>query len=258
VINGYRVAAIVVLHFGADYLRYAMRSVADVVDAYIFMYSPAPSHGHDSTLACPETQQHLAAVALETLKELNRPGEWHTGHWNSEGAQFQEGISHTDAEIIVKLDCDEAWSPGLLASAITQGLERGKHEMRVALWHYWRSFHRAFTHDPAAPGRIYFRMFPRTEGSESTYNKPDDCPDDFTIHHFGYAMSAELTNYKMSIHGHKSQFKMPWQQWVNEVFLPNRQTDVHPCGSEYWMQTEDVTPPEFLRDHPFAALDVIP
>lgn len=257
-INGHRVAAIVVLHFGADYLADAMRSVADVVDEYIVVYSPVASHGHDSAIACPETFEQLRTVAHDAIVEIDKPLRWFTGYWNSEGDQFQYGCAHTGADIIVKLDCDELWSPGLLAAAIEQGLERGKHEMRVALWHYWRSFHKAFTHDPAAPGRIYFRMFPREDGSESTYNRPTDCPESFTIHHFGYCMNAELTRYKMSIHGHKSQFKIPWEQWYQDVYLTNRQTDVHPCGSDYWMQTEDVEVPEFLQGHKYAGLEVIP
>ncbi len=253
-INGHRVAAVMCLHFGADYLAYAMRSVADVVDEYHIMYSPVASHGHASPVPCPETFDQLRDVAQLAIAEINKPLRWYTGYWNSEGDQFKEGMSRTDASIVIKLDADELWSPNLLMSAVLQGFMNQKREMRLSLHHYWRSFHRAFTHDPAAPGRIYFRQF--TDGAD-TYHKPAGYPDSFTIHHFGYALPVDLMRYKVQSHGHLPQFRHD-VDWINQVYATNRQTDCHPVGSEYWMQTEVVTPPEFLRDHPYFKLELIP
>jgi hypothetical protein len=257
-INNRRVAAVICLHFGADYLSYAMRSVSDVVDEYYIQYSPTACHGHYSPVPCPETQAQLEAVVREAITEINKPLYWHTGWWHSEGDQFKEAMQRSGADIVVKLDADELWYPGLLQDAIEQGLHNEKYEMRLSLWHYWRSFHKAFTHDPAAPGRIYFRMFPGN--AADTYHRPLPNHEFYgraTIHHFGYALPVDLMRYKVQSHGHKNQFRQDCD-WINDVYAANRQTDCHPVGSEYWMQTEDVTPPEFLQGHPFAGLEVIP
>jgi hypothetical protein len=253
-INGHKVAAIICLHFGADYIAHAMHRVADVVDDYYVQYSPVASHGHASPVPCPETYEQLSGVVRSAIEQINKPLYWHTGYWNSEGDQFKEAMRRSDADIVVKLDADELWSPGLLAAVIEQGIERNVYEMRVPLWHYWRSFHKAFTHDPAAPGRVYLRMI---RDGASTFNKPADMPEDFTIHHFGYALPVALMRYKVQSHGHMNQFRRDCD-WINDVYAANRQQDCHPVGSEYWMQTEDVTPPEFLHDHPFYGLEVIP
>lgn len=248
-IHNRRVAAIICLHFGLPYIEYAMRSVLDVVDQYIIMYSPVANHGvYKPGLACPETRDELADVAFSVAPECTR---WfgHDG-WHGEGEQFKAGWAYTDADVIVKLDADELWPPGLLADAIAYGIEQQAREIRVPLVHYWRSFHKAFTHDPAAPGRIYLREF--TSG-ETTYTPPETMG---RIHHFGYAMPLDLMRYKWQTHGHSPEFRRD-VNWFDDIYAANRQYGCHPIGSDAWMQTEDVTPPSFLLDHPFARLSVI-
>ena len=61
--------------------------------------------------------------------------------------------------------------------------------------------------------------------------------------------------YKMATHGHSREFINP--NWFEEVYATNRQTDCHPCGHSYWQTVEDITPPDFLLDHPYAQLSVI-
>lgn len=245
-----RIAAVICLHFGADYLPYAMRSVADVVDEIFIMYSPVPNHGvFETPIPCPETKDMLwdAADSVSGQFEVFRWFDY--AHWRSEGEQFKAAWPHTDADVIVKLDADELWSPGLLADAIAYGITQQAREIRVPLVHYWRSFHKGFTGDPAAPGRIYLRDF---ESGETTYAPPDAMG---RIHHMGYAFPVELMRYKMGIHGHRPEFTNP--NWLDEVYIANRQTDCHPIGSDSWMQVEDITPPAFLMDHPFAKLSLI-
>lgn len=247
-INGLSVAAVICLHFGKSYLSYAMRSVADVVDEYLVMYSPVPNHGvFDTAHPCPETREQL----MDALYwEDHQQAHWYeSSSWRSEGEQFQSAWQYTSADVIVKLDADEVWHPGLLRDAAQYGIEQGAREIRLPLRHYWRSFHKAFTHDPAAPGRIYIRSL---HGETVTFDTPDNA---YRIHHFGYAMPVDVTRYKMGIHGHKPEFTNP--NWFENVFLTNRQVDCHPIGSDYWMQAEAVEPPAFMSDHPFYDLEVI-
>lgn len=247
-INGLRVAAVMPLHFGLAYVPYAMRSVADVVDEYLIMYSPVPNHGtYSSPIPCPETRDMLMEAAYLAAPDKTRWFEW--DGWKSEGEQFKSGWQYTDADVIVKLDCDEIWHPSLLSDAVKFANKYHAPEIRVPLRHYWRSFRKAFTNDPAAPGRIYLRQ--NTGSHDLTFFHADP----YRIHHMGYALPVEITRYKMGIHGHLREFKNP--NWFNEVWLANRQTDCHPIGSDYWMETETVDVPEFMQDHPFANLEVI-
>ena len=72
-INGLRVAAVMPLHFGVDFLPYAIRSVADVVDEFLIMYSPVPNHGtYSSPLRNPETRDQLMAAAYSVAPDKTR------------------------------------------------------------------------------------------------------------------------------------------------------------------------------------------
>lgn len=248
-INNRTVCAIVCLHFGKDYLSYAMRSVLPVVDQFVIAYSPVPNHGHfDTSVPCPDTREDLFSAA----ESVGVDTTWieHDG-WRSEGEQFKTGWTYTDADVIVKLDADEIWTPKLLESAIAYGLYMGVHEVRVPLVHAWRSLYRGFAHDPAAPGRIYLR---ENKTGETTF-APNDLA--YRIFHAGYALPVDLMRYKERTHGHKAEWRRD-VDWINDVYAANRQYDCHPVGSDYWQTVEDITPPDILKNHPFAQLEVIP
>lgn len=248
-IHNRRVAAIICLHFGKDFIAHAMRSVADVADEYIVQYSPIANHGvYNPALVCPETREELQEIAFDTIPYPRL--RWFTyDQWYGEGVQFSAAWPHTTADVIVKLDADELWSPGLLSDAIAHGIEQQTREIRVPLRHYWRSFYKAFTGDPAAPGRIYLREFETGETTYTPYYERD------RIHHFGYAQTLDLMRYKMATHGHSREFTNP--NWFEEVYAANRQYNCHPCEHSYWMTPDDVVPPSFLLNHPFAKLSVI-
>lgn len=248
-IDNRRVAAVICLHFGADFLPYAMRSLADVVDEFLVMYSPVANHGvYNPSLTCPESRDTLLEAAFATAPDRTR---WFDcSSWNSEGEQFKSAWPHTEADVIVKLDADEIWSPRLLEYAVGYGRLQEVREIRVSLVHYWRSFHKAFTHDPAAPGRIYLREF---AGGETTYVPPNE---QGRIHHFGYCQNIRLMEYKIKTHGHSREFRKD-VDWFKDVYLANRQYDCHPIGSEYWMTPVDVIPPDFILDHPYANLALV-
>lgn len=248
-IHNRTVAAVICLHFGLPYLSDAMRSLLDVVDSFFIMYSPVANHGVSSNgLVCPESREDLLEAAYSAAPEKTRWFDY--DGWHGEGEQFKAAWPHTDADVIVKLDADELWSPGLLADAIAHGIEQQAREIRVPLRHYWRSFYKAFTGDPAAPGRIYLREFEAGETTFSPYYERD------RIHHMGYALPVDLMRYKWQTHGHRPEFRRDCD-WFRDVYATNRQTDCHPIGSDSWMQTEDVVPPSFLLNHPFARLSVI-
>lgn len=253
-INGLKVATITPLHYGSAYLGYAIRSTQDIADINLVMYSPHPSHGTAHTdIPCPDTMDDLLASVYDAGivdDPMNRV-RWytHTG-WNNEGEQFNHGWQYTDADVIVKLDVDEIWDTGLLADVIQHAIKENAYETRVLLRHYWRSFYRAFTEDPAAPGRVYIRALAKRE---TTYPSEANA---HRIHHFGYSQTLDIVRYKMSIHGHRGELRRD-VNWFEDVYAANRQTDCHPIGMESWSNPAHVTPPDFMMDHPYAQLEII-
>lgn len=249
-IDNRTVTAVICLHFGKDYLPWAMRSVESIVDEYIVCYSPVANHGvYNPALSCPETQEMLREIAF-SVAPWPRTRWFDYAQWYGEGAQFKTGFEASASDVVMKLDADEIWAPGLLEEAIRHGIDQQSREIRVPLVHYWRSFRKGFTHDPAAPGRIYLREF---ESGETTYTPPEARG---RIQHFGYALPVDLMRYKWQTHGHAPEFR--WDvNWFDDIYAANRQTDCHPVGSEYWMAVEDIATPDFLMDHPYAQLEVI-
>jgi hypothetical protein len=248
-----KVVSYTALHYGLDYLEYAIRSVIDHVDEHHVIYTPIGSHGHRTDRACPDSRDDLYAAALRGAGDKLR---WHEGTWPYEGAQRESIHQYApDADVILVVDADEVWQEKLVKRIIEHSgsvvYTMPKRAIRLPMIHYWRSFQKAILHDPAYPVRV---IYPRIKDGE-------DCWTGWgLINHLGYAIRSELCEYKQHTHGHK----MEWRRdvdWFNDKFLANAQADTHPVGSEYW-NPETVNPwdylPEFMRSHPYADMDVIP
>lgn len=248
-----KVIAYTALHYGRDYLAYAIRSVIDAIDEYHVLYTSEGSHGHRSGARCPETRGELQAIARAVAGDKLH---WHDGHWTQEGQQ-RDAIFQIvpNADVILVLDADEIW-PAKLVEMAVQMIKDGHgwlevcSRVRVPMIHYWRSMHRAVLHDPAYPVRI---LMPKQYNAEATLSTP------YRINHFGYAQRPEIVEYKLKVHGHKNEFRHD-VDWFQDVFMANRQTDCHPVGSEYW-NPEPVNPldylPEWMHEHPYYGLEVI-
>ncbi|HXX94222.1 MAG TPA: hypothetical protein VEN81_11355, partial [Planctomycetota bacterium] len=105
--------AYVALHYGKDFLAWAIRSVQDAVDEIHILYAEKPSFGRPATCACPDSEDELRT---EAHRFLTKPLHWHRGSWPGEAAHRQEiiGIAR-DREVdrILVLDADEVWPEGL-------------------------------------------------------------------------------------------------------------------------------------------------
>jgi hypothetical protein len=245
-----KVIAYTALHYGREFLPWAIRSIIDDVEEYHVLYSPVGSHSVRTDVPCPETRDELFRIAHTEAGDKLR---WTDGDWRFEGQQRDTIYRLTDADVIVTLDADEVWSPGLLRAILKYGEHATVSDLRVPFWHYWRSLKRVIKHDPAFPVRV--RFLPLQKGV-TTFQRAPWNTDSFRIHHFGYAISPALMQYKWKIHGHINELRKDCD-WFNDVYMANRQFDCHPVGSEWW-NPEVCDVPEFLRDHPYANLEVIP
>lgn len=258
-----KVVSYTALLYGVDYLEYAIRSVIDAVDEHHILYTPVGSHGSRTSVPCPDTRDELIAIAQAAAGDKLR---WHDGAWDYEGQQ-RDSISQyvPDADVILVVDADEVWSDSLawrvayyyrhlseVNNAATAYHMVHPRRMRIPIVHYWRSFYRCVLHDPAYPERA---IYPSESGEVDTFQAIRG------IHHFGYAQRSEIVEYKQLTHGHRAQWRQDCD-WFHDKFMANAQIDCHPVGSEYW-NPEPVDPfalglPEFMREHPFAKLEVIP
>ncbi|MBZ0097988.1 MAG: hypothetical protein K8F30_02840 [Taibaiella sp.] len=246
------------LHYGADYLEYALRSIVDYVDVLHVVYTPQPSHGTGTTLTCPDTYEKLAAITTGVSYKVH----WHSGVYRSE-SEHRAQIYKLEpaADVIVVVDSDEIWSKLAIWNAIEQSHDiKDFNHIRIPMWHYWRSFKRGFMNDPANPIRIILPKNPQRDRSLIDIHHANKFrAGPVVMHHFGYAQRSDIVRYKMQIHGHIGEFRRD-VNWFNDVFMANRQVDCHPVGSEYWNAEPipDSALPAILDNHPYRHLELIP
>jgi hypothetical protein len=238
------------LHYGVDYLRYAVRSVAPLVDKHIILYTPQPSYGHATRLKCPENERQLRA----SVADFDHV-EWHTGTWHNESEHRSAVMEFLPRNtwLLVPIDADELWDSAMLQRCVTeiQGKNPGQ---RCRRWrvhgfvHYWKSFHYVCT-DNMAPVRFI------------DLRATDDSVADIRggVRHFGYAQRNKLMEYKWAIHGHKNELRKDYD-WL-EMYKNWRPgvNDVHPTCVGIWNPREwgKDTWLDLMRVHPFAELQLI-
>jgi hypothetical protein len=234
------------LHYGKPYMASAIRSVIDAVDEFHIIYSDVGSHGHQSDMACPDTRDELLEIALSAGSKLR----WHEGRYQHEGFQ-RDAIFNLapDADIVLVVDSDEVYPEGMAAEAISLAANSGCRVHRLPFVHFWRSFYRCVLHDPAYPTRV---INTRNASGETTLQvRP--------VAHLGYAIPVELCRYKLTTHGHHNEFRHD-VDWLNDVYIANRQHDCHVVGSDYW-NPETVNPldymPSWMSEHPYYGKAVI-
>lgn len=245
------------LAYGSPYLAWAIRSIIDHVDEYYVLYSADGSHSHKSTMPLPDCENRDNLHKLATLA-AGAKLRWVDGDWTQEGQQ-RDSIHAIapDADVVLVLDYDEIWPEAvvkkvkLFAESVTY--TEPHRFIRLPIVHFWRSFRRCVTGDPAFPVRV---IFPGIVSGESTWNA---IYARGSIAHLGYAIPDYLMAYKRGIHGHKAEFRTDID-WHTERWQANAQADCHPVGSEFW-NPETVNPmdymPEFMRYHPYFSKDVI-
>jgi hypothetical protein len=237
------------LHYGRDYLGYAIKSIIDYVDEYWVLYSPEGSHGYRTSATCPDSRDDLLWIAQQVAGNKLR---WIDGIWQHEGQQRDSIIEYCpDADAIIVLDADEIWPKPLIRDIVIYAKHATHREYRVPIIHYWRSFYRAVLFDPAYPTRL---ILPRIMNGIDTFTTSG-----WHINHMGYAQRPEIVRYKQLTHGHRNEWRTDCN-WFEDTFMANAQVDCHPVGSEHW-NPESVDPwrymPEFMRSHPYAQMEVI-
>jgi hypothetical protein len=236
------------LHYGKEYLAWAVRSVQESVDQFHVLYTERPSYGHPTNMTCPDSEEELFA---EAHRFSSIPIVWHRGHWTSEGDHrnaIYKVAETVGASQVLVVDADEIWQPGQVEKAfvMADGIKSWSGTCGVNMVHLWRSFNWVNV-DHWMPIRVLNVGYSGPQGFLSGLNP---------VIHAGYAQSVALTRYKWSCHGHQAELR---PNWLEEKFIGWKpgDKDVHPTTIDIWNPERrgfEIAP---LHDHPYARTEVI-
>lgn len=240
-----------IIHYGADYLSYALRSVYDVVDHLHVIYTPHPTHGHRTDAEPPDTRQQLidAAFAHDPTDKISWYDTKGTRHEGQQRDTAVEICKRAGADMVLVLDYDEVWHSDVLARSLEYVWEQDSaRNWLINFTHLWRSFDWC-CRDAMMPVRILDLRY---------WNDTKHIPKEFgPIYHFGYAVRDEVMQYKWRIHGHKGEMRPGWldDQWA--AWPPV--ADCHPTCDDTWTPEpfDKGLLPTVMRQHPFYELERI-
>lgn len=241
------IVAFTTLLYGSDYLAWVLDSVRSYVDKVVVLYSPTPSEGYNGTsLVCPDDRETLYNIAVNSAGDKL--------DWRGASVKTWQAVAelYPQADMILELDSDEIIHQDLidyLMMAYTRNLLTKKH-YRLPFVHYWRSF-KYVCSDVGWPVRL---TLPKATNDEVGFIDAERGH----IHHFGYAKTLPMMQYKMATSAHRGEWR---PEWWKQTFLayPERLTDLHPVIRDFW-NAQIVHPgslPRSLRYHPYYGLDKI-
>ncbi len=252
-----RVMSYSIVHYGKDFLPYALKSVYPFVEKSYVLYTSHPSHGHSSELINPESRDEImASIPADQWGKLTWVDT--DGFWN-EGPQRDYAVktlTEAGADIILVTDYDEIHYPDVLEKMLKEVWDRNiSRNWLCNMVHFWKSFNFACL-DDGWP----VRLIDTRHRTGTNYISPTDFGK---ILHFGYAIKNETMRYKLSLHGHKDELRPNWyeEKWL--AWPPPK--DCHPTngikqdGTGWWdpVPFDKALLPEFMRRHPFYNLDKI-
>lgn len=239
-----KVLAYYPLHYGAEFLEASIQSIYSQVEKIIILYSPTPSFGFHTDNRCPESEQQLKDIALKFDKV-----QWITMSAGDEHQHRSAIWQHAEGyDLLLAVDADEVWLPESLKESLETAYngEFGRYNI-LGFIHFWKS-PSYIVADSFAPGRIYNLKNDRSKET-AIWGK---------VYHFGYCQSQEIIDYKMSIHGHRSEIRREWRDlYIN--WTPESK-DLHPTSYGVWPQAMPFDKnqlPEILKNHPNFNKEVI-
>jgi hypothetical protein len=259
-----KVHSLTILHYGKDYLSYALRSVYHSVDQCHIFYTPTPSHGHSTNIPPIETKEELMQAAYaydpdDKIKWYDMIGVTHEGPQRDMALQTVEAAG---AEIVLVVDYDEVW-PQDAKRILDLNFSSARNHL-INMVHFWRSFNWACK-DDGWPVRIIDLRYQNGTNYIS--------PDLVQVFHFGYAVTNRVMRYKWKIHGHKNELRVGWLDNIWSYWppvYPDADGTVqypgdypfccHPTNEDLFWEPEPFDKnklPEFMQSHPFWGMDKI-
>lgn len=229
------------LHYGAEYLWYAIKAVEEIVDRHYILYTQKPSYGHRTEMPLPEGE---SKEILQCLAGQFDHVEWIEGKWTNETTHRGaiNGVLRDSDDYLLPIDADEVWYPSSLLVALEAAEKRNNRV--TGFLHFWRSFSWV-CRDAMAPVRV---INLRAQGDGYLDGK---------VCHFGYAQNPGVMAYKWAIHGHWAELRPDW--WPKFSSWRPGVDDVHPTCEGIWNPSafDPLTLPEVMLGHPYFGLELI-
>lgn len=246
-----KTAAYIALHYGKDYLEYSLKSVYKSVDEIYVLYTPFPSHGTGTHMKCPDSKDELFNILKKV--DVDDKINIYQGNWPKENGQrnYAHAIAKSRGiDVLVVLDFDEVWRPGVLEELMKEVYDRKAWKCLVWMRHLWRSFN-YICDDGMRQERLHYLG---DDKQDMIYaSQPIN-----QVWHFGYARTVQDVEYKIAIHGHKSEINN--NSWVHNKYAPFPPVqDVHPTCVNTWnpIPFDRNELPEIMRSHPYWDKEVI-
>ncbi len=250
-----KIHSLTILHYGKDYLSYALRSVYHSVDKCHIFYTANPSHGHQTNFPPIETKEELmdAAFAYDPDNKVI----WHDMlNVFNEGTQRDLAllaVRDAGAELVLVVDYDEIWPTSKVDEILSLEFPPVRNHL-INMIHFWRSFDWA-CYDNGWPVRLIDLRY-----AEGTHYLPQEV---VRVFHFGYATTNSVMDYKWQIHGHKNELRPNWFSTYWSAWPPVE--NCHPTngrnknGEAFWKPEpfDKEQLPDFMHMHPFWGLEKI-
>lgn len=252
--------ACLAVHFGKEYLAWAVRGMQDAVDEVHIFYAAEPSYGYRVAGAvCPDSEEELER---EARRFLTKPLFWHRVSGTTNEGMHRDLMTaearRRGAEAYVVADADEVWD----GAALKVAFDAVHDANRAGRWlthfaNFWQSFAWEL-HDSFKPIRIVDLRQPLTVDAYLDFPVMQPWP----VFHFGYAQSMATMRYKFTCHSHSHEL-IPG--WLDKTYVPWQPGDrnLHPSAPTVWEQAYPTDPRilakvrELLHDHPYLDVPLI-
>lgn len=238
-----RVLGFTSILYGKEYLKESLLSIRDHVDKMVVAYTYNPSHGHATSIPCPESVDEIHAICTEVLgSKLIWDEKQSYGAENQHRAvarKYSDGY-----DLILTIDADEVFEPSEVQTALQYAYNGKARRYGIKGYlNFWRSFDWVCT-DGFRPIRI--------ENLNVHNNEQDlECP--LTIYHFSTAQREEITRYKYTAFGHANELRPNWLEDIFYKWTPDAPfDDVHCVAFGIWnpVRFDKSTLPDILKQHP--------
>lgn len=251
------------VHFGLDYLEWAVRSVKDGVDQIHILYADKPSYGYSVPGAvCPDSEEELRAAAARGAGSTRL--EWHhikdtrtEGEHKNNAYRISQALG---AEAFTLMDADEVWDPASLVQSFDYVCKsRSNTRWQCHFHHFWRSWKYTIS-DHFMPIRIVDMKAPHRTPDGVLTLEQQGCP----VYHFGYAQREAIMRYKFTCHSHRPELvENKIDDWLDKKFYGWKlgDEDCHP-SMRIW-KPEETGPGtmsklrEIMPDHPHRDLELV-
>lgn len=238
-----KVLGAVALHYGKEYFYASLSSFSDHVDEVVVFYTQTPSHGTLTPMKCPDKRDDLKRIAdMFNCTWIDVSGVFAE---NRHRKLYEDYAVKNGFDQILIVDSDEIHVTDRIPSLLEEARRTGAKYVGVNGSNWltpWRSFNEYVT-DGFSPIRVI-----NVKGSGG------DFISEGFIYHMGYCISNALMEYKISCHGHISDFRRN-HNWIKEKwhgYVKGETRYLHPATDDYWVETQELdkkTLPFVLKEH---------